>query len=454
MIRTTMMTRKAARPRRPAGRPGGATTDDGRRTTDRRGFTLVELLVVIVILALLMALLLPAITGALRTARQAAVQAEINQIAQALESFKSKYGDYPPSRVYLAENGDYSVVTAGSSSLSVSTIDPTSLGAANDITVAQLASRTLTAFRKFWPRVQFSTSGAVFPANSHKWYDFNGNGQMDLPYLLHGHECLVFFLGGIPLHDGQSGTYTVTGFGQDPTNPFSNSIASDTRAPFNGNPNYMYNANRQSPFYEFNAGRLFLDPSSPGNQVPLPNLPLPGIPAYYDTLNPGPPLAGSSTPPYLTGSGPVNLYAYFSAYGNGNYDPNDVNIFEADQDTQGVQGIGLQFAVNFPPMGVTAIPAIVQSPSPNPYSSSLTASTANPKVTFSGTVTYQKPQTYQIISSGVDGLYGVGGQYVTQSQSATQSLPLDAHNIVATSDPTVRQREFDNLTNFKQGRLQ
>ena len=77
-----------------------------------RGFTLVELLVVILILAVLIALLLPALNGALRTARNAAVGGEINQLAQALASFKAKYGDYPPSRIYLAENGDYTVVTS------------------------------------------------------------------------------------------------------------------------------------------------------------------------------------------------------------------------------------------------------------------------------------------------------------------------------------------------------
>ena len=77
-----------------------------------RGFTLVELLAVILILAVLIALLLPALNGALKTARNAAVGGEINQLAQALASFKAQYGDYPPSRIYLAENGDYTVVTS------------------------------------------------------------------------------------------------------------------------------------------------------------------------------------------------------------------------------------------------------------------------------------------------------------------------------------------------------
>src|SRR5271157_633822 len=77
-----------------------------------RGFTMVELLAVILILAVLIALLLPALNGALKTARNAAVGGEIDQLAQALASFKAQYGDYPPSRIYLAENGDYTVVTS------------------------------------------------------------------------------------------------------------------------------------------------------------------------------------------------------------------------------------------------------------------------------------------------------------------------------------------------------
>ena len=52
----------------------------------------------------------------------------------------------------------------------------------------------------------------------------------------------------------------MTGFGKDPVNPFTNNLASD---PINGNANPMYSANRQPPSFEFNAGRLFLDPNNP-----------------------------------------------------------------------------------------------------------------------------------------------------------------------------------------------
>src|SRR5208282_2452315 len=110
-----------------------------------RGFTLVELLTVILILAVLITLLLPAINGAVRTAKNAAVGGEINQLAQALASFKAKYGDYPPSRIYLAEEGNYGLA-------------PATAIAVGDITYAQLAQRSLAFMRKFFPRATFNSS--------------------------------------------------------------------------------------------------------------------------------------------------------------------------------------------------------------------------------------------------------------------------------------------------------
>jgi prepilin-type N-terminal cleavage/methylation domain-containing protein len=419
MIRLTTTTPVAARRRR--AEPAGMAS----------GFTLVELLVVIVVLSILIALLLPAINSAVKTARNAAVSAEINQLAQALESFKSKYGDYPPSRVLLVENGNYSTYIGNTNLLS--SIDKTA--GSDDINIGQLATRTLTAFRKFWPRVQLSTSGLPTPVvngNGNYWYDFNGNGTMDGAYILHGHECLVFFLGGVPLFDSSSQGYGMTGFGKDPTNPFTNSIV-----PTTAQASPMYNANRQPPYFEFNAGRLYLDPS---------NLTTPGIPGYYDTLGSQPPPVAETgtTPPAIgTGSGPVNFYAYFCANGSGNYDPNDVNFYENDVNLVGP--LTLQYTVGFATnSGTTPYAAI--SPSPNPYTSTAT-------VTTSGTITYQKPQTFQVISSGIDGLYGVGGQYQAATTSATVPLPVDATHTIPNNDGSIRQREYDNLTNFKTGTL-
>jgi len=407
-----------------------------------RGFTLVELLAVMLILAFLIALLLPAINGALRTAKNAAVGGEINQLAQALASFKAKYGDYPPSRIYLAENGDF-----GSAALTA--IAP------GDITYAQLAQRSVAALRKFFPRVMLNTSGgAVFLPGSPRWYDFNGNGLMDGHYILQGHECLAFFLGGIPTPNPPvslqvpnvapfippvpsplSISFSMSGFGKDPTNPFSNTIVSDPRLPLvNGQypPNPMYSGNRQAPLFEFANNRLALDPNG-----------LSGIPGYVDSLgNPAPPQPIYLGPGQLTPQVPAqnNFYVYFSAYGNGGYDPNDANFVEYDASGTGPTPLGIElgFLVNFPVTGGCV------SPAPNPYTSTTT-------VPSTGLARFLNGQSFQIISSGIDGLYGPGGQY--SPDNTGESLPLDATNL-NTADTSVRVRERDNITNFHNGKLE
>jgi prepilin-type N-terminal cleavage/methylation domain-containing protein len=402
----------------------------------RGGFTMIELLMVIVIIGVLVGLLLPAIQGAIRNARRGAVLSEISQLAQALANFKSKYGDYPPSRFLAVEGGNYTAFLTDTTTLHLGTVnDPTSLGT-GDITCGQLAQRSVSALRKFWPRV--STTAA--PAN--QWYDFNGNGVQDAPYVMHGHECLVFFLGGVTSSNAPvvlngavptapvttanaSGvSFGMTGFDKSPTNPFTNNIT--------GNP--MYSTNRQPPTFEFNPNRLFVDPNS-----------LTGMPGYYDSLGNPPPLAGGST---------LNFYAYFNAYGNNAYDPNDVNVHELDANSNGP--IELSYSVAFPVLN--SKPPDV-SPAPNPYTGTLTIqynATSNPAGPPS--VTYQNPQSFQLLSSGLDGLYGVGGQYVSNlSTSAAVSVPVDLITTPSpynTTDQTIRQREYDNLTNFKPGQLQ
>jgi general secretion pathway protein G len=395
-----------------------------RRARPRRGFTLVELMVVVVILALLIALLLPALNSSIRTARATAVGAEINQLAQALASFKSKYGDYPPSRILLVESGYYYPFL--SSNTVVSSNPNTAEG---DITVSQLAQRSLSYLRKFFPRVIFSTAQNSIPTTANRWYDFNGNGTLDNAYILDGHECLVFFLGGIPVPNGSG--FSMSGFGKDPTNPFSNSLTGSS----------MYSANRTAPLFEFNNGRL--NPDTSGRYANLSALniqALSGIPGYLDSLG--------NPPPDFGPSDPINFYAYFSAYGNNGYDPNDVS-FASELDTNS-QLTGLYYKVGFPVPNSLGC----YSFAPNPYTSTLT-------IPQSGVVGFLNPQTFQIISSGVDGLYGVGGQYTPDAGS---SLPIDStqnasggllhYFYSAPFDQSIRTRENDNLTNFHNGRLQ
>ncbi|HEX3600840.1 MAG TPA: prepilin-type N-terminal cleavage/methylation domain-containing protein [Lacipirellulaceae bacterium] len=63
----------------------------------RRGFTLVELLVVITIIGILAALITVAAIGALKKSRQAQIKAELNQIATAVDDYKNKTTAYPPN---------------------------------------------------------------------------------------------------------------------------------------------------------------------------------------------------------------------------------------------------------------------------------------------------------------------------------------------------------------------
>ncbi len=67
---------------------------------NRRGFTLVELLVVIGIVAILIALLLPAISAAREASRVTACKNNLRQLAVGVDLFQSAHQHYPPGQFF------------------------------------------------------------------------------------------------------------------------------------------------------------------------------------------------------------------------------------------------------------------------------------------------------------------------------------------------------------------
>ena len=73
------------------------TDNDMKRTTEKSGFTLVELLVVITIIAILIALLLPAVQMAREAARMTQCKNNLKQLALGVRTTRAPRGGIPPA---------------------------------------------------------------------------------------------------------------------------------------------------------------------------------------------------------------------------------------------------------------------------------------------------------------------------------------------------------------------
>jgi len=71
------------------------------RRSDKRGFTLIELMVVIAILALLGGMVMPRVIGRLRQAKPQKAKIDIKQIGLALDMYAADNGQYPTTEQAL-----------------------------------------------------------------------------------------------------------------------------------------------------------------------------------------------------------------------------------------------------------------------------------------------------------------------------------------------------------------
>lgn len=365
---------------------------------NRKGFTLVELLVVIVIVGILVSLLVPAVMRAKHTATDAAVSAEIRGLMAGLANFKNEHGDLPPSRIVFAEDGDYSDDNLGD--------------------YKQLKNRSVLYLRKFWPRLALRTDGSKPPIPG-GWYDFNGDHVRNAPYVIYGHECLVMFLGGVP-SKGENGKFAMTGFDKNPMNPFT------SNDPPPAGKSWPFGSSR-NPGFDFKAGRLVAST----NKTVLP--------------------ASSSLVCYLDIY--ENPLVYFSAYNGVGYDPDDVDFQEENQWLLGAFQTGNAAS----PVLKTTRRDIVTSAGPNPYTNDSPIpvdSGGNFDIKNNRNVQYYNTNTFQILSAGRDKLWGVGGNWNEKGTPTIPFYPIANESVTGMKlDMSVRNGEKDNLADFAMGGL-
>lgn len=201
-----------------------------RRVSRRAGFTLIELMIVMVIIAILMAFLVPAVTGAIRNARDGQVKTEVQGLSYAIADFKAHFGMDPPSYIDLR--------LYDSSGLAPTT--------------GALLPRTQSVLRRMWPNMDIDLFTTQLQSDTTKQRELDGSA------------CLVFFLGGITPTAGE----LPVGFSTNPRAPLTTG------------------GKRVGPFFEFKLSRLYrADPTAPfqGYDGYLDPLPDQQVPYWYIT---------------------------------------------------------------------------------------------------------------------------------------------------------------------------
>ncbi len=224
-------------------------------------FTLVELMVVVLILATLVSLIGSAVVKGMDKITENQTRTEISNMDVALRAFMSDYGltEPPPSYLILNELTPLNTTAQGSGGPS-GKYDNGQSGA-------------------FLERLFGKNLGKGQP-----FVDWNGDGQPNGPWTLHGNECLVFYLGGIPNSTAVLGGASPApqGFGTNNINPA------------------LLSSKRKGPYFTFASTRLYPQPQ----QVYV------GWDGFFTYLDPW---MSKSSPFYLNFQG--TPYAFLSSIG-------------------------------------------------------------------------------------------------------------------------------------------
>ena len=175
--------------------------------SSRSAFTLVELLVVISIIGVLVAITVPSVMAVRVSVLQGAVKFEVDAFADAVEQYRTKYGEYPPD------------------------------GSSWPIMEAHL--------RRAFPEILQSELAFLRPANTPTQLGIDRQ-------VMSRAEAIVFFLGG---------------FSEDKQKPFSGKGGPFKNEGTLAAPIWTYNPSRDNGFYEFESGRLL---ASVHATLPLP----------------------------------------------------------------------------------------------------------------------------------------------------------------------------------------
>jgi type II secretion system protein G len=136
-----------------------------RNTTQQRGFTIIELIVVIVVIGILTAITIATYVGVKNKAFDTAIQADLKSVAAGMKAYKSATGNYPTTAAQIStmQDGTGAVITAAIPKTSHDGYDVTSPSASGD----NVSRNLLVCVRSGGTNPQFgiaaySRSGAVW----------------------------------------------------------------------------------------------------------------------------------------------------------------------------------------------------------------------------------------------------------------------------------------------------